>query len=203
MEIVRPKGVEAVVIFPLIERGSIDFATGLSFASGDVVVSKDGGSVANTTNLPTEIGNGLYKLTLTATEMSADLVSVVLVDQTTVKTWEDQALLLATYDDTYQAKVWYIDDETAGEDRYVAAFFKNGNVLDAASVTSPEIQVYQVADGADLVAATGMTQVGSTDSFRYTEGSNRIVDGAAYVIKVTATIDSATRQWLQPIGRDL
>lgn len=203
MEIVRARAVAAEVVFPLITRGAVDFVTGATFAAGDCKVSKDGGATANTTNLPTEISDGLYKLTLTATEMTADRVAVVLADQTSPKVFEDQAVLIGTYSDTYQAKVWYIDDENASEDRYVAVWFKNGNVLAAASIADQEIQVYQISDGADLVAAVAMTQVGATDSFRYVEATNRITDGAAYVIKATATIDGATRQWLQAIGRDL
>lgn len=202
MEALRPKGMAADIVFPLIERGAVDFLAGATLASGDAQISKDGGSLSSTANLPIGIGGGLYKLTLTATEMDADRVAVVLVDQTSPKEWEDQALLVATYQDTYQAKVWYIDDNGGSADRYVAVFFRNGNVLSAGDVTSPQIRVYAVSDGSDLVAATSMTQVGASDAFRYTETTNRIADGAAYVVKVTATIDGAARQWLQPVGRD-
>ncbi len=202
MEILRARAVAAEVVFPLITRGNTDFIAGATFAAGDIKISKDGGAVANTTNTPTEISNGLYKITLTATEMTADRVSVVIVDQTSPKVWEDQGLLLATFEDTYQAKVWYNDNEASATDRYVVAFFKNGNVLAAASVTTPQIQVIKAVDGTDLVAVTALTQIGTTDSYRKDEVANRMADGATYVVKVTATIDGATRTWLQPMGRD-
>ena len=51
-----------------------DFATpetGLTVAGN---ISKDGGAFAALTNSVAEIGNGTYKVTLTATEMNADVV---------------------------------------------------------------------------------------------------------------------------------
>ena len=53
------------------------------FASGDVKISKDGGALANTTNLPTQITASLpvYELQLEATEMQADDIVISIVDQ--------------------------------------------------------------------------------------------------------------------------
>lgn len=46
--------------------------SGISWSAGQVQVSKDGGALANATNLPTELGTtGCYALTLTAAEMDA------------------------------------------------------------------------------------------------------------------------------------
>src|SRR5687768_15220248 len=51
--------------------------SGVTFASGDAKISKDGGAFASTTNTPTELGStGRYKLDLTATELSADHVHI-------------------------------------------------------------------------------------------------------------------------------
>jgi hypothetical protein len=53
--------------------------TGVTFSTGQVQISKDGGSFANTTNLPSEIGSsGRYALTLTDAETSADSVYVTI-----------------------------------------------------------------------------------------------------------------------------
>lgn len=46
--------------------------TSASFISR--LISKDDGAFNTTTNAPTEIGNGWYKITLTATEMNADKI---------------------------------------------------------------------------------------------------------------------------------
>jgi hypothetical protein len=103
--------------------------------------------------------------------------------------------------DVYQSKLWLFDDDTGTTDRYVVVWFKNGQPI-TSGITSPTIQVFKAADGADLVASTAMTQIASTGTYRKDEATNRIVDGVAYIAKTQATIDAATRTWLQPVGRD-
>jgi len=104
---------------------------------------------------------------------------------------------------TYQAKVDVIDDDGAGTpaDRYVVVWYLNSQPI-TAGITDPKIQVIKVADGADLIAESDMTQIASLGMYRYDETTNRMVDGAAYVVKATATIASATRTWYQIVGRD-
>jgi hypothetical protein len=69
-------------------------------------------------------------------------------------------------------------------------------------VTEPKIQVIKLSDGTDLVAETALAAVGSTGAYQYVETVNRIVDGAAYMVLVTATIAASTRTWPHFIGRD-
>lgn len=104
---------------------------------------------------------------------------------------------------TYQAKISLFDDNNASTDRYAVVFYKNGQPV-TSGITVPTIQVIKVADGTDLVASTSLTEIGSTGLFRYDEATaaNRVLSGSAYVAKVTATIDSATRTWFSPVGRD-
>jgi len=111
------------------------------------------------------------------------------------------AATLAADMDTYQAKLWLFDDDSGANDRYVAVWFQNGEPV-TSGITSPQIQVIKVADGTDLVGATAMTQIGALGMYRYDEGTNRIVSGAAYIAKVTATIGGSGRTWYQPVGRD-
>lgn len=101
----------------------------------------------------------------------------------------------------YQAKVWIVDDNGNTTDRYVVVWHKNGEPL-TTGITTPTIQVIKVADGTDLVASTAMTEIASTGLYRYTEATNRIVNGVAYIIKVEAEIDDIVRTWYQPISRD-
>ena len=101
----------------------------------------------------------------------------------------------------YQAKVWIVDDNGGATDRYITIWHKNGEPL-TTGITSPTIQVIKVADGTDLVASTAMTQIAATGLYRYSEGTNRIVNGVAYIAKVEATIDGSTRTWYQPLSRD-
>lgn len=55
---------------------------GTWYVAGDIKISKDGGALTNCTNTPTQVtaGAGLYKLVLTATEMQAELIYVVIHD---------------------------------------------------------------------------------------------------------------------------
>lgn len=66
------------------------------WVAGDVKVDKDGGGVANITTLPVRIGSTpLYKLNLSATEMTATHINVYLVDADG-PTWRDTFLHIRT-----------------------------------------------------------------------------------------------------------
>ena len=108
---------------------------------------------------------------------------------------------LGTSLDTYQCKVELIDDDGSGNDRYSVVFFKNGEPI-TSGITVPKITVIKDADGTDLIAEDDLTEVGALGHYRYTEGTDRVVSGAAYKAKITATIASATRSWFSPVGRD-
>jgi hypothetical protein len=58
------------------------FQANPTLASGDVKISKDGGSLANLTTLPTvtPASGKLVKVTVSATEMQADNVAIVFSD---------------------------------------------------------------------------------------------------------------------------
>lgn len=81
-----------------------DMANGGSFkssptiAAGDFKVDKDGGGLTNFTTLPSVDPSGtvLILLTLSATEMTADLVTIVGIDQTSPKEWADFVLSIPT-----------------------------------------------------------------------------------------------------------
>jgi hypothetical protein len=74
------------------------FKSSPTIASGDFKVSKDGGALANLTTLPavTPSGSVLVKIELSATEMTADSVAVVGIDQTSPKEWADFVLTIPT-----------------------------------------------------------------------------------------------------------
>jgi len=113
MEILRKYGVETTFYFPLVDYGATDFeSTPVTHASGDTQISKDGGAFANTSNAFVHEGNGIYSLTLTASEMQAALIQVTIIDQTATKTWEDQALLVATYGNASGQHAFDLDTAT-------------------------------------------------------------------------------------------
>lgn len=82
--------------FSLFEIDGVDLRIDATFATGDIVIMKDEGAEANTTNLPTDEGTG-YSLVLTATEMSAARIVLYLIDQTATKVWLDIAIGIETY----------------------------------------------------------------------------------------------------------
>jgi hypothetical protein len=77
------RGVEHIFGIALVARAIGDFKENPTIAAGDFQVSKDFGAFANLTTLPTvsPAGGRQVKITLSATEMTADNVCVIWVDQ--------------------------------------------------------------------------------------------------------------------------
>ncbi len=69
-----------------------------TLASGDFKVSKDGGALSNLTTLPVNepASSVLVTIALSSTEMNADVVSVVCIDQTSPKEWADLVISIPT-----------------------------------------------------------------------------------------------------------
>lgn len=74
------------------------FKAAPTIAAGDFQVSKDGGAFANLSTLPavTPAAGRAIKITLSSTEMNADVVFVQCVDQTSPKEWADYAFAIPT-----------------------------------------------------------------------------------------------------------
>lgn len=107
---------------------------------------------------------------------------------------------VATDMDAYHAKVWVIRESTT-TDHYAVVFFKNGQPV-TSGITTPTIQIIKASDGTDLIASTALTEVGSLGIYKKDESTNKLIGGAIYFARVTATIDGSAREWLQQIGRD-
>mgnify|MGYP003655083764 CR=1 FL=1 len=84
------------ITFDLVAPDGIDLIIAATFAAGDVVIMKDEGVEANTTNLPTDEGTG-YSLVLTAVEMTAARIRIYIIDQTATKIWLDISPVIETY----------------------------------------------------------------------------------------------------------
>lgn len=109
-----------------------------------------------------------------------------------------QGVTLASSEDIYHALIEYTYDDPV--DEYTVTWFKNGAAV-TSGITVPKIQVVKRADGTDLVAATAMTQIGSTGSYKYDESSDVLVADEAYLAIATATIDSGSRDYRCLISR--
>lgn len=111
------------------------------------------------------------------------------------------AMTLTSAYDLYHADINFTRDQTNSADEYTSTWFKNGVVL-TSGITTPTIQVVRRSDGADLIALTAMTQIGSTGSYKKDETAGRLTVGEAALVTVQAVIDGGTRTWRKPIGRD-
>ncbi len=75
-----------------------NFKSNPTIAAGDFKVAKDGGALANLTTLPSvaPASSVLVTISLSSTEMNADVVSVVCIDQTAPKEWADFVISIPT-----------------------------------------------------------------------------------------------------------
>lgn len=75
-----------------------NFKVNPTIASGDFQVSKDGGSFANVTTLPSvsPASSQMVNVSLSSTEMNADSIVIRAVDQTSPKEWADFILSIPT-----------------------------------------------------------------------------------------------------------
>lgn len=74
------------------------FKSSPTIAAGDFKVDKDGGGLANLATLPSvdPAATKLVKITLSSTEMNADVVTVICSDQTDPPEWADYAFSIPT-----------------------------------------------------------------------------------------------------------
>lgn len=74
------------------------FKSSPTIAAGDFKVDKDGGGLNNLTTLPSvdPAASVLVKISLSATEMTAGVVTIVGIDQTSPKEWADFVLSIPT-----------------------------------------------------------------------------------------------------------
>jgi hypothetical protein len=95
-------GVARHIYVPMVKRAVVDYAIGADWTpvAGDVKISKDGAAFANVTNLPSVIASAntgaVWDFSLTATEMQAAQVIVVISDAAT-KAVEDDAFVIETF----------------------------------------------------------------------------------------------------------
>jgi hypothetical protein len=74
------------------------FKSSATLAAGDAKISKDNGALANLATLPvvSPAAGKVVKVVLSATEMTADKVTVILSDQTVPPEWSDYSITILT-----------------------------------------------------------------------------------------------------------
>ena len=101
----------------------------------------------------------------------------------------------------YHADIEFTRDQTNTQDEYNVIWFLDGVPI-TTGITLPKIQVIKRTDGTDLVAATAMTEIGSTETYKYDEATNRITLGEAVLVVATMTHASVVRTWKKVATRD-
>jgi len=98
MEISREYAKAATIYFYLVQDRRVDYATDAEYTpvAGDVMIVKDGGPAVAATNLPVHISKGHWKLDLTQSEMTANVIAVMFIDSAP-KVTSDRTVLIATY----------------------------------------------------------------------------------------------------------
>jgi hypothetical protein len=126
------------------------FKTSASLATGDVKVSKDGGSFNNIGTLPVEISTtGVLSLALTGTEMTADTVVVLFRDASGAE-WCDLALTLHTVAANFDALNTDIDAILADTNELQTDWTNGGRLdllIDATLADTAELQTDWVNGG--------------------------------------------------------
>lgn len=96
--VVPKKAVEFIFYVSLVDTANQpDFKSAPTIAAGDFKVSKDGGALANLATLPavTPAASVMVKVTLSATEMTADNVTVICIDAAGAE-WDDLVINIHT-----------------------------------------------------------------------------------------------------------
>jgi hypothetical protein len=109
-------------------------------------------------------------------------------------------------DDLYFADIKYIKDNAGPlQDDYAAVWFKNGQILSSGQLTNPAMSVVNAINGTALFSNAVMsyptTQLAAVQYTQTTAG-NLTASGIPYVVRVSGTIDGATRTWPLVIGLD-
>jgi len=174
---------EKTVRFRLFQVDGVDFEPGATFAAGDIKIMKDEGVEANTTNLPTDEGQG-YSLVLTATEMSAARIEIYIVDQTATKVWLDTGLSIETYGNASAEHAFDLDTASIAQTADHAAA-----IADIPTVAEFNARTLAAADYFDPTADT----VAAVTAVSSVSGSVGSVIGAVGSVTAAVETDTASR----------
>lgn len=203
MEILAEYGVQTTFYFPLVDAGANDFeATPVTHAAGDTQISKDGGAFANTTNSFSHEGNGIYSLTLTATEMQAAKIVVTVIDSAT-KAWEDQAIIIATYGNASGQHAFNLNTPNPAVIKNQAKSdisFKLVSSTDhVTAVTGATVTAQRSLDNAAFAAASGtVTEIGN--GLYGFDAAAADMNGNSVILRFTATGADAREIAFYPVG---
>jgi ligand-binding sensor domain-containing protein len=186
--ILRKYGVETTITFELYLLDGSDIADSAAHAAGDSTISKDEGAYASTTNGFTDEGS-TYSIVLSATEMTAARISVVIRDQTSPKVWISKTLFIETYGNASAQHAFDLD--TASPSVTVSSL--SASVID--SIWDETLAAHTTADSAGL-ALKNLLKIGK-NKWSYSGTAFTIYDDNGSSILYQFTLDSATAPTLR------
>jgi hypothetical protein len=160
-----------IEVFTLYDPATGEPKSGITFEAGDVKLSKDGGALANTINLPAAVGSGVYALTLTAAERTASQAHAVIKDQTVPIAFSAKTLHIDTYgNDLAQHKVDLNETNIAAN---LKAVDGNADAVAAMKRAGLSMAIGTVAAGSSVtnIITSGLTPAPTVQS----QFKNRIV----------------------------
>lgn len=204
-----PYNTGGTLYFPLIGSGTAAWTTAASgsLSGTNILVSKDGGAFASSTNTGTVVGSGLYQWVYTTSETSAKQVTVLIGAGTLSTVVEFQAFQFRTYGN---ANAFYPSDvlssAMANHTVGTVSFVATGTV---STVTSPigTVSTVLVSQSATVVGtpAVNVTQVAGTAATHtlvvdVTKASGTNITAANGTMQVNATTGTVVASTLTNIG---
>lgn len=149
------------------------FQANPTLAAGDVKVSKDGGALANLTTLPAAVSSSkLVKVNLSATEMTADNVTVIFSDAAGAE-WCDLAINIQTVNGAIPANMKQISDDTGAADALEAMLDGTGG----GKLHLAQLNVQSAGNDAAVYIRGAGTGAGMDVKGGLTDGDGAIIEG--------------------------
>jgi len=127
----------------------------------------------------------------------------------------NNGVTLASSEDVFFARISAIIDASNSQDEYSVTFYHNDEPIDSGDIGSSSssgeagtfvnnvyIRVIKRSDGTDLIASSLMDEVGDSGSFKYDEATNRLTEGEAAIVEISADINGSPMTWREWVGRD-
>jgi hypothetical protein len=138
---------------------------------------------------------------VTAATLAAAVWNELRSNHATTGSYGNTSEYTSVVSDVYYARINFIRNNISSKDEYTVSWFKNG-IRQTSGITSSTISVTKRTDGTNLINNISMTQVGSTGTYMYDESINLIALGSAYIVVVSAVINSVNCSYSEIIGRD-
>jgi hypothetical protein len=163
-------GVAETFYFPLIAAGAQNFQNNPTIASGDALVSTDGGSTSNADNIPTVVpaSGDQVKWIASASEMTGKVCTLIMSDASGSE-WEDQMITVYTYGHANahfpldMSALISVNTKTITAGAVDSSAIATG-AIDADSIASDAITAAKIATDAidaDALAADAVTEIQS------------------------------------------